>query len=1409
MKKYNKINSQTSLQQEENNNQEYSDPISKIYKEKDLKNDYIYVIDPQKKNVIKTRNTEKTDNLNKTLKMETKTIKIFENVLKEEKVNILSSVKKSVKKKKVKKKKKSVKRYVTPGGELEKPNNENNNINVLEGETPTPSGQSGVNNYYLINYKPKKKRSNYRVNEPKQIITEDYYNTFHENEFEKNFKELNLLEEPPSTAYQEKNRRYNFSIPSNSNQLAKSQYSQRVNKKDKINPEKLRFDSIENLKEENNDEDDVRHDKLRRIKFRKKEASKQNKVIDLFVAKNKENENDTSDDNLNDRDKSKEKEKNSKTPQTHKKKKRFVSKKKFSMNVISIIKIQSMWRKYKTRKIIEIIKSIERFSDEFNSLLRKRLKNNLRFLFDKIRTIIKRNNSENNINSSKGNKVSKEKKKKKVKTKKIKIKNIAGKHFNSSFEKESSFKISEDDKISNDYSNDNSNDNSNENNNNLKNNLLEDKKLFINNEEEEEKSTYPNNKDSNMYDSTSTENYFVLKEHSSSNNMSNEINNNNNNNKKVKGINEGHQILGQINKEQLIKNIKIKQKLKVFRLSKKNKSESKNLSLSCDNLAKRKYIKPEVKPPVLIKKVKKPLDSSENFNSIPMINNDYLNRSFSKNKFQNESLMNCHNDDLHFTSTKRKMSYYKKIIGENPFMKSKPRKNNKIDISAIKFVLKAKETISKIVKKKYFYYLIGYLNAKSLLQNVINIFHKKKIALLKNNLNEFKIKIQMLKILDEIKSKEQTPKSTYVEISKVMSIYINRKIDADKKSEIFNENCIESNELFITGKCQKKENKTKKEKMEEKINKFGNEKLLIIKNICKLKINSKKIKNKISFDKSVISFNIKKSYEKKEKKENTFNGNKLMIHRNIPSFEINKIIKEKYLLIDNINEFDIRQSYTKEIKFNENKLIVSKNISGIKINQQKNKFKKFVIDKNITKFNIRESYKRERKFNKKKLVISKIVPKININKVKNKKSKFIIDKVITKFNIKKIKKQKQFTISQVIKESPIINKKKRANNILLISKVIDKLNIKGKSRKNVNVVDKVNDDCIIDDIDSYNKKNKIKFYYSLIMNNINNLIINNIITDFNIISHKAKNIFSVAKNELFIHPSKNKNYIITKNISDYILGNKFILKNLYKFNENKLIITKVIKNCMLKVKGVERINKQILFSTSLLKMKAIIVKSMHKFIYNLLINEHKNHSFCNHLSKFNNVNIYLTKIEFVNNFKNKKLEEKYKKLFMNDKFNDLVIKRIITCEITKDKENIDSVINENEINSDIEENSEKLVQKLKKNKQIPKHYMIHKIKISSINKDKEKENTNKKMQKYEEIFLKNLYAKRNKNFIKRNIIDKAIELHITDNILKEELSENNIWKKTKKLPYVIEKERILVNKEEGEEEENEDEEEEE
>ena len=58
-------------------------------------------------------------------------------------------------------------------------------------------------------------------------------------------------------------------IPAKAHIAVCSSCFRRVSRKDTINPEKLSFDIIKNIKEVYNDENDVKHDKLRRIKFRK------------------------------------------------------------------------------------------------------------------------------------------------------------------------------------------------------------------------------------------------------------------------------------------------------------------------------------------------------------------------------------------------------------------------------------------------------------------------------------------------------------------------------------------------------------------------------------------------------------------------------------------------------------------------------------------------------------------------------------------------------------------------------------------------------------------------------------------------------------------------------------------------------------------------------------------------------------------------------------------------------------------------------------------------------------------------------------------------------------------------------------------------------------------------------------
>ena len=1349
MKKYSKAKNKTPIKKEEKTKQDYTDTITQIYKENELENDFIYVIDPLKKNVVKTRNTKKTEILNNTLKMETKTIKIFNNDFNEEKIEVLNSEKKS-KKKKIKKKKKSVKKDVTPDGELEK-KTELNAVNGLEIKTPTPNGNDSSTNFYLIDYNSQKKREINGINEPNPIMTEDNYNTFHENELEENNKEENRFNDRSNTIYDEKLKKADVPLSSSmSNKIIKTQSHKSLVKKKKI-PEKLSFDFPENKNNFNNDISEVKHDKLRKIKFRKNDDNKKNKVIDLIVAKNNENEKtkffekDTSDDNMNE----KSKEKNTKSPVVHKKKKKVISKKKLIANVNKIIIIQSLWRGYQARKLIKLNKKFEEFTFIFNLLMNKRLKSNLQFLLEQMNSIISNTNNNININN---NKIQKDKKKKKFKAKKIKIRNMSEKNIINSSE-ENSLKIQNE---LFEYE-------KNKNGINKKNSLYEVKKLSFNKEEKE--LSFPK-KDKKAYS------HYIIKEQSINDYNNNNNNNNNINNENI-GIKDNSQNITPSQKEQLLQNLKSNSKFKLFRIQ-RIKREERNLSLSYDNMTIRKYIKPEVKPKNLKKHFNKSIDisSSLNYNSIPVIKHDYLNTSFSKNKFPSESLINCHNDDLCYMNVKRKASYYKKIIGENPFLKSKSKKINKNDFSSIKFLISLKGILSKIIKKKNFYYLLGYLKLKSLLQNLMNIFNKKKASILKNAFSNINKRTQMLKFLAHIKNEEKIKKKRNMKISSIKPIFINRQINKDKKNLLLKENIIETSELCIMGNYNKKDS--------NKINKFEDEKLVLTGKVCNLKINKQKNKSKISIDKKVISFKIKESY----KKEDSFNKNKLIISKIIPKFEINKQIKERNIFIDKINDFNIRESYKKENKFKENKLIITKSIPKINIYKQKKENNIFIIDKIISKFNIREKYNKEMKFNNKKLIISKTVPKININKKKNENCKFIIDKVISKFNIKNVKKSKEFIITKLISESPIINMiKKSYSNNFIITRVINKLNVRGILKNNNHVINRVVNDCIIDDIELYNKNNKLKYYYSLIMNNINNLIINNTITDFNIISKKVKSILAITNTNLNINSRKDKNYIITKNINDYISGNSLILKNLYKFNTNELIITKVIRNLMIKMKGDDKIKRQIVYSSSLLKMKSVIIKNVHEFIYPLLINIMKKYCFCDHLLKFDKIRIKLMKMKFINNLKYKKLEEKYKKLYLKNKFSFLIINRVIKYDIKNNKNNIfnnEKIINENAINFTIEENKKELNQKLKKNNenQILKKFVIHKVKLFSMNSDLHSLPNNEK------IILEKLYAKKKENFIKGNVITKKINLFIENNKKSHKLSEskNNEKNSNKQTP---------------------------
>ena len=1248
MKKLSKIKNKTPLKREEIN-EDYSNTISRIYKEKDSGKDYIYVINHQKSN-LKTRNQDKEDSLNNTLKAEHKKFDIFSNEFKEEIVDITSSRKKS-KKKKIKKKKKSVKKDIVTEyeeeGRFKKKVNDVNNKNGIKVETPIHDSKYGTNKFYLIDYNSKGQKDIYGINEPNPIMTEDNYNTFHQNELEENSKEEIIINEKRSSLT-EKFKRNNFSFSSSTSyKFSKSQNSNRSTVNEKINPERLNFDIIKDLTNLKNNKY-IKNEKLRKIRFRKENNSQQNELI---INLNRKEKFKIRENDINEDISIKNKEKENRRPSMHKKRKKL-SKKKLLMKNNKVILIQSIWRRYKIRKLIKFFKNLPNFCFMLNLIINKRLKHYFLFLLVQIKLFYsyKKNNDIN--------KYSKDKHKKKIKSKKFK--NISIRSLDNSLsEKENSFNDLKD--INSKF---------------LKNNLLEDKKLFISSFNDiEDDSNDINTKENISYDNTDTNHYL----RNSNMNVSSDDNTINNENKNLKH-NKGFNILSKDKKERLFKNLKNKSKLKSFGLYKKAKGVKRNLSLSCDSLigelSKKKYKKPEVKVPSIKTNFHKALDisSSLNFNSVPIIANETNNISLANSQFTHDKLNNGQINDISFIKEqKRKKSYHKKIIAENSFSKTKNKKIKNV-FSAIKFIFNIKDIICNIIKKNNFYYIIGFLKIKSLLQNVINIFQRRINNIMKNILNEFKCKIKVLKYLEQSKNEEIIQKNKDTKMNEINSSFRDNEFKGSN-NRLFNENYIESNELSILVNSKKTENNK-------------------MKNI--------KIKN------------------------NIFQSDNLFI---------DKVV----------NKFSIKQDYLKENKFNNRKLKIEKNISKIKIEEKPN----------------------NEKFNDNKLIISKITPILNINNQK-KKSNFIIDKVIHKFNIKDKKKKTELIISKIIRESPFINMVKNSvKNNFIITNVINQLNFNGVLIKKNHVIDRVNSDCIIDDIDSYNKSNKLKYYYSLIMNNINNLIISRIVSNFNIIGKKNKNIFSITNKEMCIKSNKNNNYIITKKVSNYILGNNLITKNLYKFNEKKLIITKVIKDYMVKMKGVDKNKKLIIYSTSLIKIKFIIIKSIKNFVYPSLINKMKNYSFCYHMYNINKIKKNEMRYIFINNLRNAIFELKYKKLYSSQRFDDLVINNIIKFNIifnSNDDIGDNTILDEKDIIYNVEDNTEKFKKRLKKNSanQIPKHYIIHKDKLLTMKNDISN-GENSVMNNYEEKFLEKLYERKNKYFVRGNVITKKISIIIGNN----------------------------------------------
>ena len=1277
MKKYKKTINKTPLKvKSSSSSSKYIEPIHQIYSQAMLQEELVYEIKTKNENIVNTEAVP--DNIRikkKTLKRKIKSIDKLDKCKRElSKSQTISGSPKKVKRKIVKKKKKKKEIKYDNGSENQKIENGS--------EVVTPNGNDEMDSFYLIDYQSKNKKNNEGVNEETPDGGEDYYNTFHESNFNQssnneknnetstnNNEQQNTNNDRQTPKSKEKKienlKMSNHSISSNStSKLLNKKNNKMDKKKEEISPLKITFE------DKDCDKDQNRPSKMKKIKFREKD----NKSISLDNSKEKDK---TSDNSKNEYEKEKEKEKKQLLDiEFARKRKKILIKKKQNMKAILI---QSVWRMYVMKKIINYYRKILKFISLMNSIKKNKLKTFLLFFFEQIKSLYDNNSVANS---------------KKFKKKRIKLRNILPKNKNSVTEENL------------------------DNNNNYNEYIVEDKNVIISTYNNKNYETY-NNRVYNRKSFDNNEKRFSLKD--SVNSMNDKINYRKEklitiykNKKEVSLINE--------EKEDGSNTTKVKYKYKQFRIEKINKNDNNNNinnHINNDNnnseeeylsksvsLDSKKYLsnkKRAVKSPVIQSIHKKEGDSR-----IENLFGTHYKSSLSVDYNKNKDDFNSVNDN---SRNKRKASYRKKIIGSNSFYVSKYNKN-KYAFSLIKFLIKTKEIITRATKKKNFYQIINIFKRKVLLNHIIDNYNNKKRNIMKNIINKYKIKVQVLKYLDKYKQNELVDKKDNMEIFYNDSLFICDKIINDD-DKIFSENCIETNELTINSIPNKKR---------KKMNKFEDNKLKYINNNSSLEIND------INLDK-----------------------NKFILDQNIISFTIGK-----------------------EIKFNKNKLVIEDKTSNIKINKQNYENKKFIIDKIISKFVINRSYNKEIDFNEKKLIISKTISNYKINNQNNERNIFVINKVVGKFNIKKKNDKHNFIITKLINHSPILNIKK--NNNLIITKKVNNLTIKGKVKKKNNyIINKINNNSIIDDINAYREKNKKLYYLSIINNNKQNLINKNI-SNFNIKSQKKK-IWSIENNQLYIQSTKNNNYMINKIVNYNISGNNLLRKYLYKYNENKLVITKVSKNLSLKRQDTNKIKKQILNSTALLKIKSIISKKIQKMIFPKLINIMIKLSFCNLISKFSYNIIKNTKLSLINDMQNKHLEEKYKNLNLNNKYDELMINKIINYNIMNNNEDENNFENNN-----CEENADNINIKYKRKSlgQMPKHYIVHKSKKNSLDNDEKKVNENnnsknvetkKVMSNYEKKYLEKLYEKKKNIFLKVNVITKIINLFIGNDKQKNKVVE--------------------------------------
>ena len=1003
MKKYKKTMNKTPLKVKSiSSSSKYIEPIHQINSQTMLEEEFVYEIKTKKDNIVNTE--ADPDNFRikkKTLKRKMKSIDKCQREL--SKSQTISGSPKKVKRKIVKKKKKKKEIKYDNGSENQKIENGS--------EVVTPNGNDEMDSFYLIDYQSKNKNNNEGVNEQTPDGGEDFYNTFHESNFNQSSTNENNNETPTNNNEQQKTnndkqtpkakekkvenlKMSNHSISSNStSKLLNKKNNKMDKKKEEISPLKITFE------DKDYDKDPNRPNKMKNIKFREKD----NKSISLDTSKEKDK---LSDNSKNEYDKEKEKKQLLEIEFARKRKKILIKKK---QNMKAIL-IQSVWRMYVMKKIINYYRKMLKFNSLMNSIKKNKLNALLLFFFEQIKSLYDNNSFANS---------------KKFKKKRIKLRNILPRNKNSVTEENL------------------------DNNNNNNDFIVEDKNVVISTYNNNNYETY-NNRVYNRKSFDNSEKCFSLKD--SVNSMNDKINYRK---ERLITIYKNKREVSLINaeKEDGSNTAKVKYKYKQFRIEKINKNDNNNninnhINNDNDNnnnnseeeylsksvsLDSKKYLsnkKRVVKSPII--------QSSHKKEGASRIENLFHKSSPSVDYNKNKDDLNSVNDNSQY---KRKASYCKKIIGSNSFYVSKYNKN-KYAFSLIKFLIKTKEIISKATKKKYFSKILNTFKKKVLLTHIIDNYNNKKRNIMKNIINKYKVKTQVLKYLDKYKKKESVDKKNNKKTFYNESLNIcDKKINNNDK--LFRENCVETNELTINGISNKKR---------KKINKFDDNKLKLVKKNSSLEIN-----------------------------DTNLNKNKFIKDKNIVTFTINR-----------------------EIKFNNNKLVIEYKTADVKIKIKNNENKKLIIDNIISKFVINRSYNKEIDFNDKKLIISKIISNYKINNQNNERNKFVINKVVSKFNIKKNNDKYNFIITKLINHSPILHIKNN-NKYLIITKRVNNLTIKGTVKKKINyIINKINNSCIIDDINAYKEKNKKLYYLSLINNNKQNLMISKKISNFNIKSQKKK-----------------------------------------------------------------------------------------------------------------------------------------------------------------------------------------------------------------------------------------------------------------------------------------------------------------